>query len=300
MSVALRALHSRLELLSATLLSNGRFVDVGAAMTLLLLLLYSGGPWYFRLPVTVLSLAGIIFRQLRRSAGLWFVLAGLVLAGTLQQWHQADNHKYLMGYWCLAISAALMVEHSERTLALSGRLLIGFSFLFASLWKLISDDYLDGSFFQYTLLIDGRFQGFAERLGGVTRELSEINHAAQRALVNYDSSLTDVRLVYPPVLPMLAGVITWWSLLIELAIAIVFLSPERSRLSRPKDALLLVFILSTYLVAPVTGFGWLLAIMGVAQSSERRAVVGLAYVASALLLQIYRAPWQTLFGVIGA
>lgn len=67
----------------------------------------------------------------------------------------------------------------------------------------------------------------------------------------------------------MALVLTWWTILIEAVVAVLFLWPEDRGPSRWRDPALLVFILTTYPVAPVIGFAWVLAAMGTAQSTRR-------------------------------
>jgi len=56
-----------------------------------------------------------------------------------------------------------------------------------------------------------------------------------------------------------------------------------------RDPCLLLFLATTYAVATVVGFGWVLAGMGLAQSASR-----LPYVAVLLLIEAYTAPWSSL------
>jgi len=273
--------------------ANGKF-DLYAAMTLLLLLLYSPDSWNVRIPITIFSILAFIFRPLRSNPKFWFIVAITIFIANFQQWFQIDNHKYLLGYWCLALFCALQTDHPERSIAVTGRLLIGLSFLFAVFWKIISSDYLSNSFFHYSLLIDERFSGLAQGLGGLTDRMNIINHAALDALLNYDSKLEVVQLLSTPGVIKLAGLLTWWTLVIEVLTAISFLSSEGKFISNWRDLFLNLFILSTYSVAPVIGFGWILAVMGIAQCTERFRYMRLFYIFSFITLQVYRLPWSTI------
>ena len=57
-----------------------------------------------------------------------------------------------------------------------------------------------------------------------------------------------------------------------------------------RDVLLIVFAVTTYLVATVKGFGWLLMIMGIAQTE--RIWVRVGYFATFLLIQAYTMPYE--------
>jgi hypothetical protein len=59
-----------------------------------------------------------------------------------------------------------------------------------------------------------------------------------------------------------------------------------------RDALLLIFCVTTYAVATVEGFGWLLIAMGIAQCGSTRHTTRLLYLAIFGLIIFYReVPW---------
>ena len=57
-------------------------------------------------------------------------------------------------------------------------------------------------------------------------------------------------------------------------------------------ALLLFFIFTTYIPAPVFGFGWTLAILGFTASKKAYPRIALAYLASCLAVLAYQTPWR--------
>ncbi|WAS90638.1 hypothetical protein [Nannocystis punicea] len=270
--------------------------DRCAVMTLLLLLLYSSKVWYVHIPVTALCVSAFVFRGPRRRPEFWFAVGAATLLGTYHDRFSADNHKYLLGYWCLALFCALLDGDPRRNLARTARLLIGLSFLFAAGWKALSADFLDGAFFHHALLSDERFAGLARTIGGLSDADQRFNRAAMEALASHDSTLEIVALRSTPAVAELATFLTWWTIAIEAAIAAAFLWPAKNEGRRVGDALLIAFVLSTYAVAPVLGFGWLLVIMGVAQSPARPGFVPLLYVLCFVVLQLYRLPWTAFVG----
>lgn len=267
-------------------------------MTLLLLILYSSEYWYVRVPVTAIAISAILFEPLKRSPRIWFVIAVIVTLGNYHNQFDIDNHKYLLGYWCLAVFCALHAERPLALLARDGRWMIGLSFLFAVFWKATTEDYLGGAFFQFSLLLDERFRSLAAAFGGVTEPMRDFNLAAQQALVSYDSRLTAVALRYPLPVTSLAKAMTWWAFLMEVLIALAFLAPVKTRLSRYRDLFLLAFIVCTYAIAPVIGFGWILAIMGMVQADARLPFVRLLYTGAFILLVLYRIPWGQFMGTL--
>ena len=59
-----------------------------------------------------------------------------------------------------------------------------------------------------------------------------------------------------------------------------------------RHGLLLTFCFTTYALAPVAGFGWLLATMGLAQCRPGQSVLRGAYVAVFILILMYsEIPW---------
>jgi hypothetical protein len=56
--------------------------------------------------------------------------------------------------------------------------------------------------------------------------------------------------------------------------------------------LLLFFIFTTYLPAPVLGFGWILAIMGFALAKEKFPRIAAVYMISFVAILLYQVPWR--------
>jgi hypothetical protein len=225
-----------------------------------------------------------------RWPGLWIALACLTGVRVALDWSLADNHAYLLCYWCLAVSLALISQDVAGCLSLNGRLLIGWAFAFALGWKLfLSPDYLDGRFFRVMMLTDTRFADFAQLAGGLSPDL-----------------LTDLRsfvqgqpleTLTPPQEPArflwLAQVATVSTIMLEGLVALAFLWPVGWGLSRFRDAALFCFCVTTYTIVTVAGFGWLLISMGVAQCEPRRNRARLFYlIAFGLILFCHEIPWM--------
>lgn len=272
--------------------------DLCLVLTLLLLLLYSDNFWYIKIPLSVVAISGFIYPGLRTSRTLWALAVIIIAAGTYNNWYIVDNHKYLLGYWCVAIFFALLTDAPERTLEKTARWLVALVFALAVAHKSLAPDYLNGTFFYYELLFDQRFSGLARYVGGMPEHMEHLNQAARRALVNFDSTLASVQLQATAATARLGGFITWWNYLIQAILAVVFLLPRTAWLARARHAWLLLFLFTTYLFAPVIGFGWVLAIMGIAQTERGEDRTRALYVVAFLLLQVYRTPWGILFSSI--
>jgi hypothetical protein len=273
-------------------LAGSDVLDLAPRLTLVLLIVYGGNYWYLRVPMTVACVCGLLTRSLSRSAGYWFALTAVMTWGNAVNWYAIDNHKYLMTYWCLALSMSLSAPDAAAVLRRNARLLVCLTFFFAVLWKgLLSPDYMNSTFFHYTLLSDRRFAGFAEHFGGMPPEWRQANQAALRELFALRAPSNVAQLHYPGRLVLLAALMTYGTILIEALVALAYSGPWLGPLYRHRHWLLLAFTAGTYAVAPVAGFGWVLMTLGYAQCEPGRRRTRVAYLAAFLLIQVYTAPW---------
>jgi hypothetical protein len=258
-------------------------VTLALRLTLLLLLLRPPGSGWLRPSILALAVAGLLLPRVLRHPALWLALAGLLAWRVIAGWPLADNHAYLLVYWCLAIALARFAPDPARALAWNGRALVGLAFAFATFWKLLSPDYLDGRFFRVMLVEDERLERVATTLGGIEREAL----LERRAFVTGQADGAARAVPEEPArLRRLALAATWLTFALEAAVAVAFLAPL-GRLAGLRHALLLAFCAGTYAIAPVVGFGWLLLAMGVAQCERGAHRLRLAYVGVFALLVVY-------------
>ncbi len=270
-------------------------VDLALRLTLLDLLLRPIGGVWIRPLLLGLSGAGLLLPGRHRSSLLWLCLTVLTGLRVVIDWPLADNHAYLLCYWCLAVFLSLIDRHGpEACLASNARWLIGLVFALAVLWKgVLAPDYLDQTFFRVTLLVDERFEGLTRLAGGVSGELLEQSRHTLTQHVDAPAALHSSGLVLSPRFRALASFATFWTLTTELIVGLLFLWPLGRRGSPYRDAALLVFCATTYAVAPVEGFGWLLIAMGSAQSEPSPRLRWL-YISVFLLILVYReVPWAS-------
>ena len=264
-------------------------------LTLLGLLLRPVGDSTLRPFLLALPGVGLLFPAALRRPALWWALTALTGLRVGLDWPLADNHAYLLCYWCLAVALALSAADPRRSLADSARWLIGLVFALATLWKLaLSPDYLDGTFFRVTLATDPRFADLARLLGGLSADaLAEMRSAL---LQHADAGLLAHPVPAPPTrLALLADALTGWTVAIEAAVALAFLWPLAQRPARASDACLLIFCATTYAVATVDGFAWLLIAMGAAQTAPDRDGTRALYLLTFAAILFYReVPWLSL------
>ncbi|MBI3800620.1 MAG: hypothetical protein HY268_27035 [Deltaproteobacteria bacterium] len=267
-------------------------VNLALRLTLLEILLRPIGNWFLQPIFLGIAALGVALPRQIRWLPLWIALFVLAALRVLLNWPMADNHAYLLCYWCLAVSLALVSRDPPLCLALNGRLLIGWAFAFATLWKVLSPDYLDGRFFRVTLLTDQRLAGFVQLVGGLTPDVLEslrevlTQHVDGQAFTVLTTPAEPTRFLW------LAHGMTWWTVILEGAIAVAFLWFVNQGISKVRDVLLITFCVTTYAVTPVEGFGWLLIAMGVAQCDPARRKTRLGYLAVFGLILFYReVPW---------
>ncbi|MCH2129721.1 MAG: hypothetical protein MK179_11285 [Pirellulaceae bacterium] len=273
--------------------------DTAPVLTVLLLLLSPPAAWFLHLPVLLLGITAILYRPWLRCTPFWFVIAAIWGTSVYLHWDSADNHRYLIGYWCLALCCAfsLREEHQVFALARISRWLIGLCMAWAVMWKVVSPDYLNGAFFHYTLLLDERFLWLTELWGGVSQEALTTNRELRELLRQgyvQGVELESVQLVTSDETRELAQWLTGWTVGIEAGLAFLFLLPDRTKTSVARNWLLLLFAVTTYLVAPVKGFGWVLMLLGMGQCQPQQRFFRIAYLVVFLLIQAYTGPWSRL------
>jgi len=265
--------------------------ELAAKLTLLALLLSPVGNWFIR-PFTLgLSVMGLLVPGLWRSPSLWVALALLTAIRFYIDWPSADNHAYLLSYWCLAFAVSAWLGNREILFS-NARYLIALTFGFAALQKWISPDYLNGVFFLITFFLDDRFEEFVVLFSSVTFE--QIDIAREYLEGDYRSAPAPDSLpfVIPGSMWWLAILSTAWNLFEQTLIAITFLVPKDSRLGRIRDPLLLLFCFTIYAVVPVVSFGWLILAMGIAQSDGKSATLRYWYTGVFFaLIFFYEVPW---------
>ncbi len=275
--------------------------DLGIAsivlrLTAIILLLRPMGPWW--IAPFILSFAGLalILPRVLNAPATWYALSFLVGIRIAEDWPLADNHIYLLAYWCLAIGLALGSRNSVAVIGRSSRLLIGLAFLFAVVWKVIlSPDYLDGRFFRVTFLTDPRFESVVLLAGGITGEQLEESREYLRPLPEGAEPIDAPTLHDPPAFAALVHIATWGTVAIEVLCVVLFLAPLRARSAVFRHVSLLVFCVVTYALAPVAGFGWLLLNMGLAGVDGESPRMRVAYLSVWILVLLYdQIPWAGL------
>jgi hypothetical protein len=253
-------------------------------------------------PRTIVAAAVVMllaFHQPRiyKSPALWLGIGVPVLAAQLWRWEGLDDHVVLTSYWFCALGLALLSEEPERALGTSARLLLGFTFACATVWKATSSEYVSGRMFYDLLLTDARFQPIAHFLGGISDADLRGNVALVAALRDSASGDLAPRLAGNGSAHAVAIAMTWWTLAIEAALAVSWLA--WGRLGRPglRLALLIVFCVVTYMTVPVTAFAAVLLTMALATTAAGdRSRLWL--IAAFAVLAAWAPVWSAMFGPV--
>ncbi len=272
-------------------------------LTVVLLLIHAPDVWYLRTPLIFLCILGVAFEQVLRRPAFWYVIATLLGTTVYLNWESSDNHKYLFVYWALTMCAvtSLPREQQGSSLAISSRWLLALCMLLATVWKAVNPQYMDGGFFEYELLTDRRFESFASLVTGMpavelhtNQELWGLLHHGHLRGLKVDG----VQLSTHDGIRPLALFLTLWTVLIEGILAVLYFLPNTRRVAVIRNTLLIVFAATTYSVANVRGFGWMLMLLGMAQSEDRDRDFRLAFLGGFLLIQAYTFPVSAISGVL--
>ena len=121
---------------------------------------------------------------------------------------------------------------------------------------------------QYSLLTDSRMQYINTALIGITPE-QFLDKKLLIEFLSVEPNLgTKVTLDNAPRLHLVALVLTYLTFAVELVVLLTFSLKSFPFFQKIKDYTLLFFILALYPLIPVTGFGFILSILGIAQLNQ--------------------------------
>ena len=234
-------------------------------LTLLLLVFYHPPAWIGEVPVRVSALFMFFSPKLSRNRWLWVLLFIAYSIFAARYWYYIDNHQYLITYWVGVCFISTLFKNRIQVLKINAHLLIVLTFLFALFWKFTSPYFLTGDFMQYHLLTDFRMQYINTALVGNTPEQFLDKKLLLKYLSIEPTLNAKITLDNAPRLHTVAMVMTYLTLIIELLVLLSFSLKNFPLFQKTKDYVLQAFILALYTFIPVTGFGFILAILGIAQ-----------------------------------
>jgi hypothetical protein len=270
-------------------------LEAVSLLTLVLSVIFGFEYWLF---VTVARICLLVFvlhpRSIRRPE-FWLTLS---LAGTIVlilDWEGADNHKYLLAYWLWVVFIAHLFAQpadQRRLLRFNARFFLCFVFLAASTQKISSPGFRSGEMFEHLLYVDARFTAFG-KLMGISPDVPDAVKKRISLLRSPFAQVENNELEIPGSdrARTAALLLTWWDLSLQMLIGLLLLFrwPVTDKFAH---ILLLFFIFTTYLPAPVFGFGWILAIMGFALAKENFPRIAAVYVICFVAILLYPVPWR--------
>lgn len=261
-------------------------------LTALLLMFYAGSGWTLSIPLKIACGAALFSTTLLRNWWLWLGITALIAFVNGGVWHSIDNHKYLITYWSICVTMAVAWPAQGRAIiSYNAQLLVGTCFFFAVAWKLLAGQFVDGSFLHNVFLTDSRVSVPASIVGGVPLSELSTNRSLSGMMQWSPTEDAVVQLRSSRALAGLAMAASWWTLLIEGAVAIHWLVPAlRNHIA--KDLALIVFIATTYFLLPVVGFATILGVMGYAAASVRgQRRLAMVYLVVIAAMQLASVPW---------
>lgn len=224
--------------------------------------------------------AALVWPGIARRPWVWWAMAGLMGCALWANWMLVDNHVFLATYWLVAVACARSAPGPSRApaLARAAAALIGLTMLFATVHKLRTPEYLSGDFFHLTFLTEPRFAPLGWVLGEDLGQIAVANDERLAALEGDPTQGAVALLTSGSKLGELARAMSIVVVAFELLLAVLWLLPSDSPLARRwRHASLLAFALSTYLIAPVPGFGGILVIVGLADTRPGEGKLRAAY-----------------------
>lgn len=279
----------------AAKLEQATLIDYVAATTLLLVLFFGFSDILTKFSVQIFLLLIVLKFATIQSAWLWGVLSVVHTIVLLDNWMVADNHKYLTVYWLYVVTIALIISgrfDSDRYLATVARFFIVFIFCVAAVQKSFSPTFISGEMFELNLLLDSRFTAFGH-LFGVDQSSAEATKKIVSSLKSPFVEIEGNSILLPSTdwTRTLALSITWYDVIVQFVIGLLFV-PSRRLTDFMGHCVLLFFILTTYLPAPVFGFGWLLCILGLCVAWRNFEHLRIAYLLSFVAVLAYQSPWR--------
>ncbi len=280
---------------------NLEMVQTVSLLMLVLVTIFGFDDWLFRVVSRVCLFVFVLHPRSLRRPQFWFALA---LAGTISlvmSWERIDNHKYLLDYWLWILFVVHLfgqAEQQQQIVRFSARFFLCLAFLAASGQKLSSPSYRTGAMFEHYLYVDSRFSAFG-KLVGIDPSIGD---SVKRRIMFLRSPFAevegnDIHIGGSGRARVAALVMTWWDVSLQSAIGALLLFGRR-RTDELAHILLLFFIFTTYIPAPVFGFGWILAIMGFALAKDQFPRITALYIVSFVAILLYQLPWrQVVVGV---
>lgn len=272
-------------------------VNLLGYVTLFMLLSFGPTEWFLFPVYQVSLLLSLLAPRILRSPVLWGILSLATFVALFDFWEIVDNHMWLILYWLLVMFFATLSSRMYKTDILSfikhnAVFMLVFIMGISVLQKILGGVFMNGSFFEFTMLTDERFYLIAHYLGGISTfdffnnvdMLSNVADPYSPLVIKTSNAIRTVSLIF-----------TYSIVLLEALIAALFLfKNKKARLWA--HILNALFIVTVYFVAPVYAFAFLIAVLAIATLDTDRpsSKLILMYLALMILIFLYKVPWFSL------
>ena len=292
----MKFLRTQLQRLTEFFEQADRFSLIGY-LTLFMLVFFGANEW-FALPIYQIALLfSLLASKILRSPVLWGILSLTTFAALFDFWETVDNHMWLMLYWLLVMFFATLSSRMYKTDTLdflkhNAVFILIFTMGVSVLQKILGGVFLNGSFFEFTILTDERFYLVAHYLGGISTfdffnnvdMLSNVADPYSPLVIKTSNAIRTVSLIF-----------TYAIVLLEALIAALFLFKNK-KAHLWAHILNGLFIVTVYFIAPVYAFAFLITVLGITSlnTDKSSSKLILMYVALMVLIFLYKIPWLSL------
>lgn len=266
-------------------------------LTLFMLVFFGPNEW-FALPIYQITLLfSLLASKILRSPVLWGILSLTTFAALFDFWETVDNHMWLMLYWILVVFFATLSNRIYKTdildfLKHNAIFILVFTMGVSVLQKVFGGVFMDGSFFEFTILTDERFFLIAHYLGDISI-FDFFNNVDM--LSNVSDPYSPLVIKTSPAIRTVSLIFTYSIVLLEVCIAALFLFRNK-KAHLWAHILNGLFVITVYFIAPVYAFAFLIIILGIASldHSKTSSKLILMYIALMILIFLYKIPWLSL------
>lgn len=292
----MKFLRTQLQRLTEFFEQADRFSLIGY-LTLFMLVFFGANEW-FALPIYQIALLfSLLASKILRSPVLWGILSLTTFAALFDFWETVDNHMWLMLYWLLVMFFATLSSRMYKTDTLdflkhNAVFILIFTMGVSVLQKILGGVFLNGSFFEFTILTDERFYLVAHYLGGISTfdffnnvdMLSNVADPYSPLVIKTSNAIRTVSLIF-----------TYAIVLLEALIAALFLFKNK-KAHLWAHILNGLFVVTVYFIAPVYAFAFLITVLGITSlnTDKSSSKLILMYVALMVLIFLYKIPWLSL------
>lgn len=271
--------------------------DLVLRLTLLLLIFHAEGSWHMTVPIRLVAILAFLRPSILAHPIAWLLPLVACSVVAAPNWYVIDNHRYLLVYWVAACTLATSSATPLKVLEWNARVLVAISFTMATIWKIRTEEFVDGRFFSFLFVTDPRVEEFASFVTKMGSGLLQANRETIALALLAPQEGLRIVLHSSASLDSISRALVVWTLVIEGLIAIAFLAPA-SRFPRLpvlgiRNVLLLIFIATTYPIVPVTGFAFLLCVFGAASSAADLRWIK-AFAVATVATVLLDVPWQAM------